>query len=112
MRPTSPEQRWTINVDAHGNATAAYDRVGFNLSIEAPTTKLQDAKDKLRDYAEAFKKVLVSLTSDESIKLDVDSLSTTSQVAKNLVYDNKKQDYVDKGYKATYSVSFESTTPD
>ena len=39
-------------------------------------------------------------------------MSTTSQVGKNLVYDQKKHDWVDKGYKATYSVSFESTTPD
>lgn len=111
-RSTSSDQHWTVHVDAHGNATAAYDRVGFNLSIEAITTKQLDAKDKLLQYAEAFKKVLASLSTDPAIKLDVDSLSTSSSVAKNLIYDPKKQDYVDKGYKATYVISFESTTPD
>lgn len=106
------EQRFYVNVDAHGNATTDYDRVGFTVSVQEQAAKSSLVKEKLKQRAETFNKFLTKIRQSELVKLEEATVSTTSSIGKNIVYDRKKEDNVDKGFIGMFHASFETSSPD
>lgn len=101
-----------VSVDAHGNATADHDRVAFSLNTEVVKPTLAAVKAELLARIDNLKKTYAELAQRTDTKLDADTLSTNSTIVKNQLYDRKKEEYVQKGYKGVYVVSFESAAPD
>ena len=108
--PQKQQTEWTVGVDAHGTATADYDRVAFTISADVTFPTMDAVKDSLKQKAAAFKELYASL--EKQTEIDAATLSTNSALFRNKVYNAKKQDYIDKGYKGVFSATFEIKVPE
>lgn len=107
---------WTVGVDAHGTATADYDRAMFSVTAEVVAPTMTAVKELLKKRAAAFKDVYHTIEKNlnhfHAVELDSATLSSSSTMGKHQVYNNKTSEYDHKGYKGVYTVSFEITTID
>lgn len=110
------QETWTVGVDAHGIATADYDRVMFSVTAEVVAPTMTAVKEQLKKRAAAFKDVYYTIERKLNyfiaVELDSATLSTSSALGKHQVFNHKTHEYDQKGYKGVYSASFEITTID
>lgn len=100
-----------VAVDAHGNAAADHDRVLFTVVATVTKLKLPDVKAEALDANNRFKQTLKDIQALPNVEVDLDTLVMSTQIVKNQVYDRKKNEYVEKGYKAVFTAAFESKSP-
>lgn len=96
-----------IQISSRGVATATFSSVGYAVKVRNRGKTGLAAKAETTPVIETLLGIVSKFATEAGI--DMTRLKTDFSVGQNLVYDNRSGDHEQKGYLATYSLSFTGT---